>query len=146
VINEFDFRFHADRSACVGTQYFEIVPGPYRGAHWVKGGRFIDEYTFSLFEGIFEKRIPDYDHFAFVNIHRPHWNAILSDISELRERLLQPDLDQVELPYGSTLRIGEAFGLDVANNGRCLAALLSALEDWLRETLIVHECISVLGL
>jgi hypothetical protein len=146
VINEFDFRFHVDRSACVGTQYFEIVPGPYRGAHWVKGGRFIDEYTFSLFEGIFEEHIPDYDHFAFVNVDRPQWTAILSDISGLRERLLQADLNHVDLPYGSTLRIQETLGLDVTNNRRCLAALLSALEDWLRETLIAHESISLLGL
>jgi hypothetical protein len=55
--------------------------------------------------------------------------AILSDISALRERLLQPDLNQVDLPYGSALRIEKEFGLDVANKGRCLAALLSALEE-----------------
>ncbi|WP_321476502.1 hypothetical protein [uncultured Paludibaculum sp.] len=143
---EFDFRLHADRSECTGTQYFELTPGPYRGAHWVPGARFIDEYTFCLFEGIFEKRAPDYDHFASVDVGRPEWTLVIGDLSALRERLLRVEDGMADLPYGGTLRVNDLFEADSINNSRCLAALISELLDWLRETLIQHDCISVLGL
>lgn len=73
VAMHFDFRLHPDRSKCSGTQYFEFVPGPYRNAHWVPGARFVHENTFCLFEGIFENRLPGYDHFAYVNVSRAEW-------------------------------------------------------------------------
>ncbi len=142
---EFDFRFHADRSGCTGTQYFELTPGPYRSAHWVPGARFIDEYTFCLFEGIFEKRVPDYDHFAYVDVLRPQWKLIMADLSALCERLLRAENDVVDLPYGSTLRVEHDFALDVANKHR-LATLISELQEWLGEKSGDHDCISVLGL
>jgi hypothetical protein len=142
----FDFRLHADRSGCSGTQYFEFVPGPYRNAHWVPGARFIHEDTFCLFEAIFEKRVPDYDHFAYVNVPRPQWSPILRDISELRARLHRANEIGVDLPYGSTLRVEEAFAADLQSNLDGLSTLLTELEGWLHETLIVHDCISILGL
>ena len=142
----FDFRLHAERSGWSGTQYFEFVPGPYRHAHWVAGARFIQEYTFCLFEGIFEKRVPDYDHYAYVNVLRPEWTPILRDISDLRARLLQANEGVADLPYGSTLRVEEAFVANSRTNQRALSALVAELEGWLRETLVVHDCISVLGL
>jgi hypothetical protein len=146
VTSEFDFRFHADRSGCIGTQYFEFMPGPYGGSHWVPSGRFIAEDTFCLFEGIFERRVPGYDHFAFVDVPRTQWNLILTDISALHEQLLRANRNGVDLPYGNTLGVAEVFRRDVAGNQHRLAALLSEVEAWARETLIVHDCISVLGL
>ncbi|MBI2687597.1 MAG: hypothetical protein HYX27_14900 [Acidobacteria bacterium] len=146
VVTEFDFRLHADRSECVGTQYFELLPGPYRGKHWVPGARFIDEYTFSLFEGIFERHLADYDHFAFVDVLLPQWQPILTDLSDLQACLLRVDGSQVDLPFGRALHVKGAFEMDIANNQRGLAWLTAELRHWLSETLTMHDCISVLGL
>jgi hypothetical protein len=143
---KFDFRFHIDRSGCVGTQYFELVPGPYRGAHWAPGARFIHEYTFCLFERIFERRVPDYDHFAFVDVPLSHWEMIITDLATLRKALARAAENEVEIPFGSTLRVEEAFRADLADNRRRLAALLAEVERWLCEKLRDHDCISVLGL
>lgn len=143
---EFDFRLHADRSGCSGTQYFELLPGPYQGKHWVPGARFIHENTFCLVEGIFENRVPEFDHFAFVDVPGVQWTPILADLAALRDRLHDIANFRADVPFGSTLRVEDDFALDCANNQRRLAVLIQELENWLRETLNEHECISVLGL
>ena len=144
--SEFDFRLHTDRSGCVGTQYFEFVPGPYRGTHWVPGGPFIDENTFCLFEGIFERHVPNYDHFAVSHVVLPQLNVIVIEITALEERLLRANGKEVNLPYGGTLRVEDTFRRDVVENQRRLATLLSELEIWLRKTLTAYDCVSVLRL
>lgn len=70
---------------------------------------------------------------------------ILSDISALRG-LIQAKANGVDLPLGRTLRVEEAFEDNVENNLRGLSGLLAELEGWLRETLIVHDCVSLLRL
>jgi hypothetical protein len=144
---EFDFRLHADRSAMTGTQYFELVPGPYDLKHWVTGARFVHEYTFCLIEGIFERRVPEYDHFAFVDVPRSQWGPIIGDLSALRAALSTAcERAGPALPYGATLNVQPFFERDPEGNKRQLASLLLALVEWLGETLIWNEVISVLGL
>lgn len=70
---EFDLRLHADHSTLVGTQYFELAPGAYKGRHWLSGSQFIDEHMFCLIEGIFEELVPSYDHFGCVEVPRSQW-------------------------------------------------------------------------
>ena len=142
----FDFRLHADRSRCVGTQYFEFVPGRYCGKHWLPGGRFIDENSFCLFEGIFEEHLPRFDHFGFGEVSRAQWKPILADILELRGQLLWANGKAVQMPFGRTLRVEDDFQQDIATNRAGLAVSLSELEGWLRQTLTVYDCVSVLGL
>lgn len=143
---DFDFRFHSDPSSLVGTQYFELYPGRHTGEHWVPGGRFIHEVTFCLFEGIFEKGLPNYDHLSFIEVFRPQWKRILLDLAALLVSLEHADESSVSLPYGQLLNVREAFEQDLANNQRALASLISEFQDWLRQTLTVHDCISVMGL
>jgi hypothetical protein len=144
---EFDFRLYADCSLLTETVYFELAPDRYSGKCWAPGSRFLHEYTFCLFEGIFEKRAPGYDHFGFVEIPRVQWQLIIGDIVTLRAALVQAiDTQQVTLPYGSTLKVQGPFELALAANQRALAALLTDLEVWLRQTCSEHEVISVLGI
>jgi hypothetical protein len=143
---EFDFRLHADVSTLVGTQYFELAQGAYQGHHWVPGSRFIHEYTFSLIEGIFEKRVPEYDHFGCVEVPRSQWKLVLGDLMTLRSTLADTrETARVALPYGGTSRVQASFEEDLANQ-RQLTSLLFALEQWLSETLPMNEAVSVLGL
>jgi hypothetical protein len=102
---EFDFRLHADVSTLVGTQYFELAPGACQGHHWVSGSRSIDEYTFSLIEGIFEERIRKYDDCGCVEVPRSQWKLILGDIATLRSALTETrGTTKVALPYGGKWR------------------------------------------
>jgi hypothetical protein len=84
---DFDFRLHADVSTLVGTQYFELAPGAYQRHHRVPGSRFIHEYTFCLIEGIFEERVPKYNHFGSAEVPRSQWKLILGDLVTLRTAL-----------------------------------------------------------
>ena len=147
---EFDFRLYADPSILVGTQYFELAPGPYEGEHWLPESRFIDEYTFCLIEGIFEEHVPGYNHFGCVEVPRSQWKSILGDLVSLRTGLSQVrETATVALPYGGTLkrlRLRTSFERNLAVNQRQLAALLCALKQWLSETLALNDLISVLGL
>jgi hypothetical protein len=144
---QFDFRLHTDRSSLTGTQYFEFAPGRYTRKHWTAGYRFIHEYTFSLIEGIFESRVADFDHFAFVEVPRPMWQPILRDLAALRAALDDSATGaRVSLPYGSTLKVQSAFEDALEANQRALATLLVDLKSWLDETLAAHEVVSILGL
>src|SRR5262249_9038640 len=125
---EFDFRLHADRSTLVGTQYFELAPSRYTGKHWATGARFIDEYTFSLIEGIFERHVPDYNHFAFVDVSRPTWQLILRDLTSLRVALEESAKGaRVTVPFGGTLEVQSSFEQALEANQRALATLLADL-------------------
>jgi hypothetical protein len=143
---QFDFRLHKDTAELHGTQYFELAPGKYTGKHWQAGSRFIDECAFSLFEGIFEKRIPGYDHFGWVAVQRQHWDQVLRDVAVLRTTLNDVHGEPADLPLGSTLMVQPAFQMASRENQRALDRLLAELEAWLSETLVENEAISVLGL
>ncbi len=150
---KFDFRLRVDSSTLVGPHYFGLAPGPYdrttyEGKHRRPGSRFIDEFTFCLFEGIFERYVPAYDHFACVEVTRSQWKLILRDLVTLRTVLSQIRVPAtVALPYGTTLRpYLQEFEQNWAANQRELASLLFNLEQWLNETLTLHEVVSVLGL
>ncbi len=144
---EFDFRLHDDPSVLVGTQYFELVPGPYDGKHWGREARFIHEYTFAVIEGVFEKHAPNYDHFAIVEITRAQWALILGGLVKLRSDLTQAaESYRVTLPCGRTLNVQSSFELNWRANQHSLTTLLSDLELWLHQTLMKCEMVSVLGL
>lgn len=142
---EFDLRLHVDPAQLCGTQFFELLPGPYGERVWVKGSRFIHEYAFALIEGIFEHRVPDYDHFSVVEVSRQQWKRILDDLAILRANLTS-GTQPLTLPVGSLLDVRPAFNQMLAENQRGLAQLISELAAWLHETLSEHEVISILGL
>jgi hypothetical protein len=151
---EFDFRFHTDLSTLAKgpghqhhTQYFELVPGPYKRKHWQPGSRFIDEYTFSLIEGPFEEHAPAYDHFSHAEVSGSEWILILGDLAALRAALIEAgEISRVTLPYGGSLTVQPAFEQNWAANQPKLASLLFSLDEWIIETLARYGSVSVLGL
>ena len=143
---EFDFLLHSDKASLDGTQYFEILPGSYLGEHWVEGCRFVDEYTFGLFEGVFEKHWQQYDHYGIVQVARPQWEDVLEDLAAFAHSLEAAGNSRVSLPYCQSVRIRDAFDQDFAANQRHLSALIASLVNWLRPTLAAHEVVSVLGI
>lgn len=143
----FDFQMHTTPSTLKGTQYFEFVPGPYDGRHWQLGAVFVDEYTFSLFEGIFERRVADYDHFSLMEIDASTWRLIVEDLQSLREVLTSDQSEQgVNLPFSSSLKVEDYSSANRKQNRHELALLLVQLVQWLEQTLIRQPVISLLGL
>ena len=130
-----------------GTQYFEFSPGPYTGQCWSAGSCFVDEYTFALFEGIFEKHAADYDHFAFVEISRTQWESIIREISELSSTLTDAgDKQKICLPFGGTCGVEDQYERSWGCNQIALAVLLGELGAWLHVACSTHETISLLGM
>src|SRR5688572_24512693 len=85
-------------------------------------------------------------HFACVEVVWPQWEPILDNLATLISDLHKSAEGRVTLPYGSTLDVQEAFERESSSNQPALAALLVEVHDWVRQTLTVHECLSVLGL
>lgn len=100
-----------------GTCYFEFLPGPYRDECWNEGSVFLAEDVFGLIEPIIARHEPDFDHYSFVVIHRPTWERVL------------PELDRLAATSGD----------------RRVKSLAGELTTWLRDQLVEHSCVSVLG-
>jgi hypothetical protein len=146
-MDPFDFRLYVDPSTLSGTQYFELLPGKYAGTCWNPQSRFIDECTFSLFEGIIEKHVPSHSHWTFGEAARPAWELILLDLTSLQATLEDKDRrSPVSLPYGRALRVQTNFEESWGTNEKALAILITEMNQWLRETLKEHEIISILGI
>jgi hypothetical protein len=132
-----------------GTAYFELLPGPYRDKCWCDGSRFMDEEAFGFIEPIFRKLCPKYDHYAFTEIGRPLWLDIVRELEGLRRALDNDALSEIDVAKHLSFyfRDGQTkFFEDVAGNLVKLKAMLLELTAWLREELVNHDMISVLGL
>jgi hypothetical protein len=76
-----------DKKELKGTDYFEIMPGKYKGTCWKDGSIFFDEEVFTLIEPAFERHVPKYDHYAFTDVSKDQWEKILSDLASIKDQL-----------------------------------------------------------
>jgi hypothetical protein len=149
---EFDFRLHTDlstldRRSGPSAQYFEFTRGPYGGEHWLPGSAFILEYTFCLVEGIFEKCVPGFDHFSYVEVSGSQWELILGDLAALRAALIEAgETSRVALPYAEFPSVRPSFEHNWVAYQPKLASLLFSLDQWVIEALARYGSVSVLGL
>jgi hypothetical protein len=139
---------HTDPASLSGTAYFEIVPGPYVQLHWQPGSLFLDEERFGYIEPIIAKHVPDYDHYAMVEVPREAWVPILTELSELEEALQSTnEFSKVRSRIGFFFeRSEETFLSELESNVTKLRIMIGELRSWLSETLESHEVVSVLGL
>ncbi|HEX8830885.1 MAG TPA: hypothetical protein VF705_06960 [Longimicrobium sp.] len=131
-----------------GTAYIELVPGGYRDSCWNEGSVFFTEEVFGFIEPIIERHEPRFDHFAFVDVERSTWNAILDDVAEL-ERALRAahSVDEVA-PLMGFFYLGTKgdFAAAFRENADALAAVLHELRVWLREQLSRENVVAILGM
>ncbi len=131
-----------------GTAYIELLPGGYRDSCWNAGSLFFTEEVFGYFEPIIERHEPRFDHFAFVDVERSTWNAILDDLAHVERALLAAaSIDDVP-PLVGFFYPGtkQEFAASFRDNADALAALLSELRLWLREQLSRVHIVAVLGM
>jgi hypothetical protein len=137
-----------DPAALEGTAYIELVPGGYRDSCWNAGSVFFTEEVFGYFEHVIERHEPRYDHFAFVDVERATWSAILHDFADLARALrAAASVDEVA-PLMQFYYMGteQEFAASFRENADALAALLDELGLWLREQLSREDVVAVLGM
>lgn len=137
-----------DPASLEGTAYIELLPGGYRDSSWNAGSVFLTEEVFGYFEPIIERHESRFDHFAFVDVERPTWNAILKDLAQVASALrTAASIDEVPPLVGFFyLRTKQEFAASFRENADTLAALLDELGVWLQEQLSREPVIAVLGM
>jgi hypothetical protein len=141
-------RMIRDKDDLESTCYIELLPGEYRGRCWNEGSVFFAEDVFGLFEPIIARHEPLYDHYSFVCIGRAAWELIVADLGRLAQRARRAhgvgDLGgEVGFLFIPT---EEEFASNFSANADALASLAAELAGWLREQLMQHDCVSVLGM
>lgn len=137
-----------DPALLEGTAYIELLPGGYRDSCWNAGSLFFTEEVFGYVEPIIERHEPRFDHFAFVDVERSAWDAILNDLAHV-ERALRAAASIDDVPplvgffYPGTK---QEFAASFRDNADALAALLAELGLWLREQLSRNHIVAVLGM
>lgn len=139
---------HVSKDTLRGTAYFEFLPGRYRGNCWTERSVFLDEEAFGYIEPIFLRQLPDYDHYAFVEVARPRWLPILAELDGLVGVLRgRPDdrtlAEVLGFYFADTQR---KFFEDRDGSVAAVEHMASELSAWLRRVLQDEECVSVLGL
>ena len=131
------------------TQYFQLLPGNYRGGRcWADDSVYIEEEVFGYLEKVIARHVPEFDHFAFTDVPREQWVPLLQDLTQLAGRLdaatgmddVRGDLEFVFLPSE------ERFAADFAANARALAAMVRDVVAWVGEQLKTHNGVAILGI
>jgi len=131
-----------------GTAYIEVLPGAYKDKCWNDGSLFFDEEAFGYIEPILQRNVPAYDHYAFSEIGRDKWLAIIDDLDELQSLITSAtsivDLQgHIGLPFGGT---EERFARDFDASKGALSRLISEFSVWLRAKINENDSITVLGM
>lgn len=147
-MSHLDIRIITSTKALKGTQYFELMPGAYRGRCWNEGSLFIDEEVFGYLEPIFECRVPAFDHYAFSQADPTQCAQLASDLTKLAEQLEAAESMRVlRSQLGLVFTTSEArFVQDFHANKAALAELAQAVAKWIRACADRDGGISVLGL
>ncbi len=137
-----------DPALLEGTAYIELLPGGYRDSCWNVGSLFFTEEVFGYFEPVIARHEPRFDHFAFVDVERSTWNAILDDLARVAQALrTAASIDDVP-PLVGFFYFGtkQEFAASFRENADSLAALLDELGLWLQHQLSREHKVAVLGL
>lgn len=141
-------RLIRDKAELVGTCYFELLPGEYKGQCWNDESVFLSEEVFGLIEPLFVRHHPGFDHYSFVGIRRPAWERVLTDLERLAARAETAtgvgDLRGDVMFYYPLIEA--AFTREFRDNADSLARMARDLAAWVKGQLSEHECVSVLGM
>ncbi|KPF67744.1 hypothetical protein IP84_12480 [beta proteobacterium AAP99] len=143
-----DIRLITSTKDLDGTQYFELMPGAYRGRCWNEGSIFIDEEVFGFLEPIFECRVPAFNHYAFSQADSTQCAKLASDLTQLAEQLdAAESMRALRSQLGFVFTTSEArFLQDFLANKVALAALARAVATWIRVCADRDGGIAVLGI
>ncbi len=82
-----DYRLRHRKEELVSTNFLEIGPGKYVGAHWQEGFLFVWDEAFIVTEGILAKHFPDFDHYAMNNLPEEIGEKVIAEWRDVANRL-----------------------------------------------------------
>lgn len=82
-----DYRLRHRKEELVSTNFLEIGPGKYVGAHWQEGFLFVWDDAFIVAEGILAKHFPDFDHYAMNNLPEEIGEKVIAEWRDVANRL-----------------------------------------------------------
>jgi hypothetical protein len=137
-----------DQSGLNGTCYIEVLPGKFNGTCWSTQSVFFTEEHFGFIERTIVRHCPEYDHYAFTDISKPRWEAILADLDRLHSMIasssrLADFRSDVDLFFSDT---EQRFLESESENLKSLQQMLNDFIRWARKTLESHETVAVLGM
>lgn len=106
-----------------GTQYFEFLPGPYKGRCFTDDSVFIEEDVFGIIEPIFQELVPKYQRNAFNKVLKEDWAKIVAEMQQQRVNIANSPNSDAEL-----------------------LAMIDQFTSWVIKTLGTYEEISILGI
>ncbi len=131
-----------------GTCYIELAPGKYQGKHWESTSLFFDEEIFGLIEPIFEKHVPNYDHYSMNDADSTAWVKIIYDLNSLVSSLdsaseFSEILGKVGFIFSGTR---DSFQTEFLVKKHELQQLVIELTGWAEEKIGTHGSIAILGI
>lgn len=130
-----------DRSLLEGTDYFELLPGQYKGSCWGPESVFMKEQVFAYLEPLLVKHIDGYDHYSFMEVSKEQWFDILRELKDLKVNLSSKG-DPVKYIFTMRAEFDSLQDMGIED----LNSLIGELVQWCEETLKTHPSISILGL
>lgn len=137
-----------DKSALEGTCYIELSLGRYQGKHWAETSLFFEEETFGFIEMIFERNVPDYDHYSMNNANHESWHNIVIELKELEELLRSANdfadtVGKIGFAFGGT---HDYFQNHFEQSKFQLQKMVAELSEWAEVNIKKHGHIAILGI
>lgn len=140
-----DYLLRRSKEQLVSTNFLEIGPGKYVGAHWQDGFLFVWDDAFVVAEGILRKHFPEFDHYAMNDLPEEvgekviaEWRAVAAQLERLNpadaRRALNLDGTDPELDR------------ELATRRKEIARMLRELADECEKFYQQSEWICVLGI
>jgi len=131
-----------------GSCYIEVLPGKYLGECWNEKSIFFTEEVFGFIEKSIDIEFPEYDHYAFNEIHRENWFKILDQLDMLINSINEDvTLDQLKMHvYFIFADTEQEFQQDFDNNILKVREIAKEFQIWIKEQLETYEYISILGI
>jgi hypothetical protein len=131
-----------------GTAYIEILPGLYEDECWNEGSLFLDEESFGFLERIIGRNVPDYNHYAFMEVEKHAWERIVAELNALLKQVHHAkstsDFAENVLFYFKNTEAD--FQEEFETNRKRLEDLISEFNEWISNKLETEEVITILGL
>jgi hypothetical protein len=131
-----------------GTAYIEILPGLYEDECWNEGSLFLDEESFGFLERIIGRNVPDYNHYAFMEVEKGVWEKTITELASLQTQVRHAkataDFAENVLFYFKNTEAD--FQEEFEINCKQLEGMISEFSEWISSKLEKEEVITVLGL
>jgi hypothetical protein len=143
-----EIRIITNKGELEGTCYMEVLPGPYREQCWNEGSLFFEEEVFGYLEPIIKRHVETYDHYAFTEIEKEQWLAIVNDFDKLELQLISSkSISDLQNQVSFIFKRGdERFSSNFDINKTALSQLVAEFSKWIRAKTNEHDSITILGM